>query len=103
MATDQNLSDSVKLAANRDALDHFTLAIRNYHDAGNTGGIGNPLAVLAALFDRLARYEPAATIAGFAVSPMTAAVPELSTAIAHPRDLLGDPACESLARAGAKR
>ena len=41
-----------------------------------------PLAVLAALLDRLGRYESAATIAGFAVSPFTA------TAIArnHHRD-----------------
>ena len=49
------------------ALDYFTLAIRNYHDSGNTTMIRSPLAVLAALFDRLGRYEPAATIAGFAV------------------------------------
>ena len=31
-----------------------------------------PLAVLAALLDRLGRVEPAATIAGFAFSPLTA-------------------------------
>ena len=51
------------------ALDHVTLAIRNYHDSGSTAMIRIPLAVLAALFDRLGRYEPAATIAGFALSP----------------------------------
>ena len=54
------------------ALDYFTLVIRNFHDAGNTTLILNPLAALAALFDRLGRYEPAATIAGFAVNPFTA-------------------------------
>ena len=43
-----------------------------YHDAGNTTAIRVPLAILAALFDRLGRYEPAATIAGFALSPLTA-------------------------------
>ena len=48
------------------AFDHLTLAIRNYHDSGNTTTIRVPLAILAALFDRLGRYEPAATIAGFA-------------------------------------
>jgi tetratricopeptide (TPR) repeat protein len=85
------------------ALDYLTLAIRNYHDAGNTATIRNPLAVLAALLDRLGRYEPAATIAGFAFSPLTSAfLPELSTAIAHLRDVLGDPVYESLARAGEK-
>ena len=46
-----------------------TLAIRNYHDSGNTTMIRIPLAILAALFDRLGRYEPAATIAGFARQP----------------------------------
>ncbi len=82
------------------ALDHVTLVIRNYHDAGNAL-IRGPLAILAAFFDRLGRYEPAAIIAGFAVSPMTAALePELSTAIAHLREVLDDEAYESLARKG---
>ena len=80
------------------ALDYFTLAIRNYHDAGNTTLILNPLAALAALFDRLGRYEPAATIAGFAVNPFTA--PQINTAIAHLREVLGDQIYESLAHKG---
>ena len=83
------------------AFDYFTLAIRNFHDSGNTAMICMPLAVLAALFDRLGRYEPAATIAGFAFSPLTAAAfPEITTAIAHLRDVLGDQTYESLARKG---
>jgi predicted ATPase/class 3 adenylate cyclase len=83
------------------ALDYVTLAIRNYHDAGNTTTIRSPLAVLAAFFDRLGRYEPAATIAGYAVNPVTsAAVPEIRTATAHLRDVLGDQTYESLARKG---
>jgi hypothetical protein len=83
------------------AFDHLTLAIRNYHNAGNTTTIRGPLAVLAVLFDRLGRYEPAATIAGFALSPIAAAgVPEIITAIAHLRDVLGDQTYESLARKG---
>jgi hypothetical protein len=54
--------------------------------------------VLAAFFDRLGRYQPAATIAGFAFSPLTAAsVPELNAAITHLREVLGDQAYESLA------
>ena len=58
-------------------------------------------AVLAALFDRLGRSEPAATIAGFASTPMTAiAIRELGTAITHLRDVLGDQTYESLARKG---
>ena len=82
------------------ALDHVTLAIRNYHDAGNAL-IRGPLAILAAFFDRLGRYEPAAAIAGFAVSPMTAALePDLINTIAHLRNVLGEQTYESLARKG---
>jgi len=85
------------------AFDHLTLAIRNWHNAGNTTTIRVPLAILAVLFDRLGRYEPAATIAGFALNPMAAAgVPEITTAITHLHDVLGEATYESLARAGEK-
>jgi hypothetical protein len=83
------------------AFDHLTLAIRNYHDSGNTFMIRSPLAILAAFFDRLGRYEPAATIAGFAVTSPIAALPamtEFGTATAHLRNVLGDQTYESLAR-----
>ena len=79
------------------------MAIRNYHDSGNTYMIRIPLAILAAFFDRLGRYEPAATIAGFAVTSPLAALPvmaEFGTAITHLRDVLGDQTYESLARKG---
>jgi hypothetical protein len=83
------------------AFDHLTLAIRNYHNAGDPTTIRPPLAILAVLFDRLGRYEPAATIAGFALSPIAAsAVPQLSRAITHLRDVLGEATYESLARKG---
>ncbi|MGA9675804.1 MAG: adenylate/guanylate cyclase domain-containing protein, partial [Mycobacterium sp.] len=83
------------------AFDHLTLAIRNYHNAGDTTTIRIPLAILAAIFDRLGRNEPAATIAGFALSPIAATgVPEITTAITHRREVLGDQTYESLARKG---
>ena len=83
------------------AFEYLTLAIRNYHDAGNTTMIRSALAILAAFFDRLGRYEPAATIAGFGVNPLaTATIPEVNTAITHLRDVLGDQTYESLARKG---
>ena len=84
------------------ALNYFALAIRNYHDSGNMAIIHTPLGVLAAFFDRLGRHEPAATIAGFAVvNPLAALVfPDMTTAIAHLREVLGDPVYESLARKG---
>jgi predicted ATPase len=83
------------------AFDHLTLAIRNYHNAGDPTTIHGALAVLAILFDRLGRYEPAATIAGFALSPIAAATfPEITTAITHLRDVLGDQTYGSRARKG---
>src|SRR5271169_2035003 len=83
------------------AFDHLTLAIRNLHNAGDTTTIRGSLAILAVLFDRLGRYEPAATIAGFALSPLSAAAfPEITTAITHLRDVLGEQTYESLARKG---
>jgi predicted ATPase len=85
------------------ALDHVTLAISNFYDSGNVAYILFALATLAVFLDRLGRLEPAATIAGFAFSPLTAAaIPEITTAITHLRDVLGDPAYESLAHAGEK-
>ena len=81
------------------AFDHLSLAIRNMHDSGDTNT--TPLAALAALFDRLSHHESAATIAGFALSPLTElATPELNTAISHLREVLGDQTYESLARKG---
>ena len=84
------------------ALNYFALAIRNYHDSGNTGMIHSPLGALAAFFDRLGRHEPAATIAGFAVvNPLAALVfPDMTTAIAHLHEVLGGPVYESLAHDG---
>jgi len=83
------------------ALEYSAVAIRNYHDAGGTANMRAVLAALAASLDQLGCYEPAATIAGFAFDSLTALwVPELSTAITHLRDLLGEATYESLARKG---
>ena len=84
------------------AFEYLAVAIRNQHESGNTGMLHIPLAILATFLDRLGRYEPAATIAGFAaVNPMAATtLPDLGTAITHLRDVLGDQTYESLARKG---
>jgi len=78
------------------------VAIHNYHESGSTGMLHVPVAILATLLDRLGRYEPAATIAGFAaVNPMAATtLPELGTAITRLREVLGEQTYESLARKG---
>ena len=39
------------------AFDHLTVAIGNYHNAGDPTTIRGPLAVLAVLFDRLGRHN----------------------------------------------
>ena len=84
------------------ALDHITSAVSNFYDSGNIAYIHFALATLAVFFDRFGRHGPAATIAGFASSPFTAAgVAELSATIAHLREVLGDQTYESLARTGA--
>jgi predicted ATPase/class 3 adenylate cyclase len=83
------------------ALEYSAVAVRNYHDAGNPINTRAALADLAACLDRLGWHESAATIAGFAFDPLTAAwVPEINTAIAHLREVLGDQTYEALARKG---
>jgi len=82
------------------ALDHITLAIRNYYESGNVGLIRFALTTLAVFLDRLGRLEPAATVAGFAFSPLTATLREFNAAITHLRNVLGDQTYESLARKG---
>ncbi|MDT5256079.1 MAG: hypothetical protein QOD10_1159 [Mycobacterium sp.] len=84
------------------ALEYLKLAIRNYHDSGNTNVIRVPLASLAACLDRLGRAEGAAVIAGYSTSRYTRAwLPELATAIAHLREVLGDQRYDTLAQKGA--
>ena len=61
----------------------------------------NPLAILAGVFDRLGHHEQAATISGFAASPMAlASYPQLEATVAHLREILGDDVYESFAQAG---
>jgi tetratricopeptide (TPR) repeat protein len=84
-----------------DALSYAILSLRYYYDSGNVYLVRNPLAILAVVFDRLGRYEPAAVISGFAVDPFTrSALPEIDTAVAHSREVLGDEVFESFSRAG---
>jgi predicted ATPase len=83
------------------ALDHIGLAIRHLHDSGNTATVRSPLTNLTILLDKAGRYESAATVAGFAFSPLTAAsFPDIHTTIAHLRQVLGDRVYGSLAREG---
>ena len=83
------------------AVDHLRLVIRRWHDSGNFGNLVGPLAMLSTFLDRLGRFEPAATIAGFSCDPVSlASVPELAATIAHLREMLGDQAYESFAHIG---
>ena len=83
------------------ALDHIGLAIHRMHDSGNVVTMRSPLTNLAIFLDRVGHYKPAAAIAGFAFSPLTAAAfPNINTTIEHLRHVLGDQTYESLARKG---
>jgi predicted ATPase len=82
------------------ALDHISLAIRSCYDSGNLVYIRSALATLAVFLDRLGRLEPAATIARFAFDPLTARSPQVKTAMAHLREVLGEATYESLAHKG---
>ena len=84
------------------ALGHFAEAIRNYYHVGNTPNMRSAMASLATCLDGLGRPEAAASLAGYAYDPLTTGVwvPEINTAIAHLRDVLGDDAYEALAREG---
>jgi hypothetical protein len=85
------------------AFDFLTIAIRNYHDSGSFLLMHGPLAILGTLLDRLGDYQPAATVVGFAAGAATLqTLPELPTAIAHLRELLGDSVYESFADTGAR-
>ena len=83
------------------ALDYLNFAIRRNHDSGNVLVMCVPLSVLAMFLQRMGRAEPAATIAGYAVNPHSAAwLPEIGSGVAHLREALGESAYESLARKG---
>jgi len=83
------------------ALHYIAVAIHNYHDSGNSASMRILMATLATILDRMGRYEPAATVAGCAASPFAVVnYPELVTATAHLRTVLGDEDYESLARKG---
>ncbi|MGA5465820.1 ATP-binding protein [Mycobacterium sp. NPDC050041] len=84
------------------ALDHVAMAIGNQGDAANRIVASRRLAILAYLFDRIGRYEPAARLAGFAASPFATAVfPEIQDALEHLQEALGETRYASLAHAGA--
>jgi predicted ATPase/class 3 adenylate cyclase len=84
-----------------DCFLYLIVAIRHYYDVGNAALLHNPLAILASLLDRLGHHEQAATISGFAATAFThASYPEINTAIAHLRQVLGDQTYESLAHNG---
>jgi predicted ATPase len=87
-----------------DALYFLTLAIRYYYDSGSFTLMLAPLAGLTILFDRIGRYESAATISEFAARTLLARIgfPEVNAAITHLREVLGDERYASLADAGTK-
>ena len=82
------------------ALDYVTLAIRNYHDAGNTTLIVPrwPSSPPFSTGSDATNRRPPSPVSH--QPPRRTAVPEINTAIAHLREVLGDETYESLARKG---
>jgi len=84
------------------ALDHIGLAIRHLHDSGGVVTLRSPMTNLAILLAQLGHLEAAATLAGFAVSPLTvASFPQITDTIAQLRETLGAQRYAELAEAGA--
>jgi predicted ATPase/class 3 adenylate cyclase len=85
-----------------ETFDFLTRAINNFYDSGSYAHMVSPLGVLAAHFDRIGRYEAAATIVGFAATAFALATfPEITATIAHLREVLGHSLYEDLTRSGA--
>ena len=83
------------------ALDHLTLAVRINHDSGSNHVRAQPAGGPRRIIEPVRTSRVGGHHAGFADSPLTAvAFPELTTAITHLRDVLGDETYESLARIG---
>jgi hypothetical protein len=86
-----------------EAFDYLLFAIRNYQESGSFLLITGPLAMIAVLLDRYGRHDAAATLMEFGDVPSTRPVfPEVDSAIAHLREVLGDQAYQSFVRAGAR-
>jgi predicted ATPase/class 3 adenylate cyclase len=102
MATAVNVSTfAAKEGDPIETFDYLTTTIRHYHDSGSVSPLVFPMAILAAVFDRIGHHEQAATICGFAATAMgRAGYPQIDTTIAHLRGVLGDETYESLARKG---
>ncbi|HZQ86960.1 MAG TPA: hypothetical protein VFA83_19090 [Acidimicrobiales bacterium] len=85
------------------ALPHLAAAISAYHDSGETTSLRSPLAVLAGLLDTLGHHHEAATIVGFALSPLTEmAYPEIAATREHVREVLGNDVFDAQARKGSE-
>jgi hypothetical protein len=87
----------------REVLEFVATTVHRYHDSASFSFLHISVAVLAAFFDRLGRYEPAAVMSGFASTPITdVTFPEFDTTILHLRQALGDDAYDARARRGEK-
>ncbi len=93
---------AVRYGEPADVFDYIILATRHYYDSGSLSLMPGPLGILAVTLDQLGQFEAAATIIEFAATPINlASHPEINTTIVHLREVLGDEAYESFARAGA--
>ena len=85
-----------------DAFVYITQMIRYYYDSGTVELMRTTLGMLATLLDGLGDFEPAATISGFTADSLAlGSFPEITNAVAHLREVLGDDGYATLAQVGA--
>ncbi|WP_353651822.1 adenylate/guanylate cyclase domain-containing protein [Mycobacterium sp. E136] len=84
------------------ALDHITLALRNYLNAGSVAFPHSPLITLATILERVGQLAAAAVVSSFAaLNPMaTVANPQISTTVARIREHLDLQTYEALVTKG---
>ena len=84
------------------ALDYIALSVSSYYDSGSSSYVSGPVGILVAFLDELGQYEQAATISGFSGSAIPLIYnPQIGSAHAHLREVLGDEHYESLSGVGA--
>jgi predicted ATPase len=84
------------------ALDYIALSVSSYYDSGSSSYVSGPVGILVAFLDELGQYEQAATISGFSGSAIPLIYnPQIGSAHAHLREVLGNEQYEALSGIGA--
>jgi hypothetical protein len=83
-----------------EALEKFATVIEWYRSVGNHGSVATTLGDIAVMFDRLGRFETAATVYGMSIPRGQSIGAGLGGAIEHLRSMLGDDAFDECVTTG---